>query len=123
MKASMKLALAALLCVAALPAGATEFGDRYPAGSIQDRAKAEQALREADAEAKRIERESAAREVECYKGFLVNQCRDKLRRDKLDAERELRRVRVEAHDLQRTLEAREAASKRAEAAARVERRA
>ena len=61
---SAKIALVTLLCAAALSARASEFGDRYPAGTIQDRAIADKALREADAEAKRIERESAARESE-----------------------------------------------------------
>ena len=110
----MKPILTALLFAAALPAFGSEFGTRYPTGAIKDRAQAEQALREADAEAARIDREAAAREAECHKRFLVNQCRDEVRRDTLIAERELRRVRVEAHDLQRKLDAEEAARKRAE---------
>lgn len=110
----MKLLLAAILTVAALPVFATEFGSRYPAGAIKDRAQAEQALRDADAEAARIDREAAAREAECHQRFLVNRCRDEVRRDKLVAERELRRVRVEAHDLERRLDAEEAARRRAE---------
>ncbi len=113
----MKPLAIAILFAVALPALGSEFGDRYPSGGIQDRARAEQALREADAEAARIGREAAAREAECYKGILVNQCRDEVRRDKLLAERELRRVRVEAHDLQRKLDADEAARKRAESPA------
>ena len=113
----MKPLLTALLLAAALPAFGSEFGTRYPTGALKDRAQAEQALREADAEAARIKREAAAREAECYKGLLVNQCRDEVRRDKLLAERELRRVRVVAHDLQRKLDAEEAARKRAESPA------
>lgn len=110
----MKRLLAVVLLAAALPAFGSEFGTRYPTGAIQDREQAEQALREADAEAARIDRAAAAREAECHKRFLVNKCRDEVRRDTLMAERELRRVRVEAHDLQRKLDAEEAARKRAE---------
>ena len=110
----MKPLVTVLLLAAAFPAFGSEFGTRYPTGAIKDRAQAEQALREADTEAARIEREAAAREAECHQRFLVNQCRDAVRRDTLIAEQELRRVRVEAHDLQRKLDAEEAARKRAE---------
>lgn len=114
----MRPALLVLLLFATLPARASDFGARYPAGSITDAARAETALREAEAEQSRIERDSRAREAECHKEFLVNRCRDAVRRDKLTAERELRRVRVEAHDLQRRLDAEAAAHRRAEAAAK-----
>ena len=59
----MKPLAAALLFAAALPAFGSEFGDRYSSGAIKDRAQAEQALREADAEAARIDREAAAAEL------------------------------------------------------------
>lgn len=104
------VAVAILLAVSG--AGASEFGRRHPPGAIKDPARAEQALREAQAEEARIEREMAAREAECYQRFLVNRCRENVRRDRLEAERELRRVRVEAHDLQRRVEAEEAAARR-----------
>lgn len=117
----MRSVLAVVLCAAALPALGTTFGDRYPAGSIKDRAQAEQALRDADAEQGRLERELKAREAECGKELLVNKCRDDVRRDRLAGERELRRVRVEAHDLQRKLDAEAAARKRSEAGAPPER--
>ena len=117
----MRLFIAAMLLTAGLPALASQFGDRYPVGSIQDTARAEQALRDADAEAERIERNARSRETECLKGFFVNRCREDVRRDRIEDERELRRVRVEAHDLQRKIEAQEGARKRAEAAARAER--
>jgi hypothetical protein len=110
--------LRALLLAVVLPAAATEFGDRYPAGSIRERAQSEQALRDAEVEQARIERDAQARDAECHKGFLVNQCRERVRRDRLDAERELRRVRVEAHDLQRQLDAADAVRRRAKAAER-----
>jgi colicin import membrane protein len=108
-------ALAAMLLAVALSVHASEFGGRYPTGAITDRARAEQALREADAEAARIERESVAREAECHKAFLVNRCREEVRRDRLAAERELRRVRIEARDVQRRLDAEDAAQRRARA--------
>jgi hypothetical protein len=107
-----------LLLAAVVPALASEFGNRYPAGAIKDLAQAERALREGDAEAARIEREGKMRDAECHKRFLVTRCREEVRRDTLAAERELRRVRVEAHDLQRQVEAQESARKRAEAAER-----
>jgi hypothetical protein len=113
----MKPIVAAMLFAVALPAFGSEFGDRYSSGAIKDRAQAERALREADAEAARIDREAAVREAECHTRFLVNRCRDEVRRDKLIAQSELRRVRVEAHDLQRKLDAEEAARKRAESPA------
>jgi colicin import membrane protein len=116
----MRPTLLVLLLFVALPASASDFGARYPAGSISDSARAETALREADAEESRIERDSKAREAECHKGFLVNRCRDAVRRDKLSAEREVRRVRVEAHDLERKLKAEAAARSRAEAATKAE---
>jgi hypothetical protein len=114
----MRTFVTMLLLVAAATAGASEFGRRFPAGSINDRARAEQALREAEAEEARVAQDSAAREAECYRAFLVNKCREEVRRDRLDAERELRRVKIEAGDLQRKLDAQEAARRRAEAAQR-----
>jgi colicin import membrane protein len=113
----MRLVIGIVLVFQALAAFASDFGDRYPSGSITDPARAASALRESDAEEARIGKDAAAREAECYKKFLVNRCRDAVRRDKLLAERELRRVRVEAHDLQRKLEAEDAARRRAESAA------
>lgn len=106
-----------LVLAAARPAAASEFGERHAPGAIRDRAQAEQALREADAEADRIARDAAARDVACHQRILVNRCREDVRRDRMDAERELRRVRVEAHDVQRRLDAEDAAARRARAAA------
>ena len=110
-------ALTALLLAAAPGGDASELADRYPPGSIKERARAEAALRDAEREQARIESEFTAREAECYNRFLVNRCRDQARQEKLTAERDLRRVRVEAHDLQRQLDAQDAAHRRAEAAA------
>jgi hypothetical protein len=115
----MRYAIALILAsIAAGPASGSSFGERYPAGSIKERAQAKAALHDATAEQARIDREFKARDAECLKGFLVSRCRDQVRRDKLADERELRRVRVEAHDLTRKLDAEDAAKRRAETAAK-----
>jgi len=100
-----------------LPAEASDFSARYPAGSVRDAQQAQAALKDADAEMARIASRAASRETECYKGILVNSCRDDVRREKELAEREVRRVRVEARDLQRRLDAEELAKRRAEKSA------
>lgn len=97
-----------------LPAAAGDFGARYPAGSIVDAAAAQTALKEADAEMADIARRASTRDAECYRRFLVNSCRDDVRREKELAEREVRRVRVEAGDLQRRIDAEQVAKRRAE---------
>ena len=96
-----------------LPAAASDFGARYPAGSIVDAAAAQTALKEADAEMADIARRASTRDAECYRRFLVNSCRDDVRREKELAEREVRRVRVEAGDLQRRIDAEQVAKQRA----------
>ena len=100
--------------VLTLPAAASDFGARYPAGSIVDAAAAQAALKEADAEMAEIARRAKVREAECYRGFFVNSCRDDVRRERELAEREVRRVRVEAGDLQRRIDAEQVAKKRDE---------
>ncbi len=97
-----------------LPAAASDFGARYPAGSILDVAAAQAALKDADTEMAEIARRAQARDAECYRRFFVNSCRDDVRREKELAEREVRRVRVEAGDLQRRIDAEQVAKQRAE---------
>jgi len=97
-----------------LPAAASDFGARYPAGSILDVAAAQAALKDADTEMAEIARRAQARDAECYRRFFVNSCRDDVRREKELAEREVRRVRVEAGDLQRRIDAEQVAKRRAE---------
>ena len=106
--------LLVLLSLIALPAAAQDFGARYPAGSIRDDAQARVVLKEADAEMVRIARVASERDAECLRGFLVNSCRDDVRREKELAEREVRRVRVEARDVQRRIEAEKVARRRAD---------
>lgn len=90
----------------------SDIGARFPAGSIVDRAQAEAALQAVDAESARLEHEFATREAECYRRFFVNRCREQVRDDREAAERELRRVRLEARDTQRRLEAEDIARRR-----------
>ena len=97
-----------------LPAAANDFGARYPAGSILDVATAQAALKDADIEMAEIARRAQARDAECYRRFFVNSCRDDVRREKELSEREVRRVRVEAGDLQRRIDAEKFAKQRAE---------
>ena len=99
------------------PAAASDFSARYPVGSLRDAQQAQAALMDADAEMARVAGRASSRESECYKAIFVNSCRDDVRREKELAEREVRRVRVEARDLQRRLDAEELAKRRAEATA------
>ena len=83
-----------LMAVWVLPVAASDFGARYPAGSIRDAEQAQAVLKEADAEMTRIGQSAKERDAECLRKFLVNSCRDDVRREKQLAEREVRRVRV-----------------------------
>jgi len=100
-----------------LPVTASDFGARYPAGSIRDAEQAQAVLKEADAEMARIGQSAKERDAECLRGLLVNSCRDDVRREKALAELEVRRVRVEARDLQRRIDAEKVAKRRADKAA------
>ncbi len=102
----------------ALPAAASDFAARYPAGSVRDAEAARAALQDADAEMLTIARNAKSRDAECYRRFFVNSCREDVRREKELAEREVQRVRVEARDLQRRLDAEQVARQRAESEAK-----
>ena len=106
-----------LMAVWVLPVAASDFGARYPAGSIRNAEQAQAVLKEADAEMARIGQSAKERDAECLRGLLVNSCRDDVRREKELAEREVRRVRVEARDLQRRIDAEKVAKRRADKAA------
>lgn len=103
-----------LLTLIATPVAAEDFGARYPVGSIRDGVQAQVVLKEADAEMTRIAQNAKARDAECLRGFFVNSCRDDVRREKELAEREVRRVRVEARDVQRRIEAERVAKRRSD---------
>jgi colicin import membrane protein len=106
-----------LMAVYVFPVAASDFGTRYPAGSIRDEKQAQAALKEADAEMTRIGQSAKERDAECLRKFLVNSCRDDVRREKQLAEREVKRVRVEARDLQRRIDAEKVGKQRADKAA------
>lgn len=103
-----------LLTLIATPVAAQDFGARYPAGSIRDGEQAQVVLKEAHAEMTRIAQSAKARDAECLRGFFINSCRDEVRRQKELAEREVRRVRVEARDVQRRIEAERVAKRRSD---------
>lgn len=103
-----------LFTLIAAPAVAQDFGARYPAGSIRDGVQAQVVLKEADAEMARIAQHAKARDAECLRGFFVSSCREDVRREKELAEREVRRVRVEARDVQRRIEAERVAKRRSD---------
>lgn len=109
----MRLLLLTAMFLSA-PAVASEFIARYPAGSIQSAAQAQTALKDADAEMARIRADAKQRDADCYRVFLVNSCRDSVRREKELAEREVKRVQLEAHDLERRLDAERVAKRRAD---------
>ena len=103
-----------LIALLAPAAAASEFGERYPVGSIQDGVQAQAALKDAEAELARITKSAKLRDAECLNGFLVSSCRDDVRREKELAEREVKRVRVEARDVQRRVDADRVAKRRAD---------
>jgi len=86
---------------------------RYPAGSIATSSQAETALKEADAAMRAIQQDAKSRDAACYRSFLVNSCREDVRREKQLAEREVKRVQLEARELQRRVEAEAVAKRRA----------
>jgi hypothetical protein len=115
MSRSIPAALTAALL--SVPCMASDFSDRYPAGSLKTREDSQAALAAARAETARTEQEFETREAECYRGVLVNDCREKARKDRDRAQRDIRRVEVEARDLDRRLNAEEHEQRRAKAAA------
>lgn len=111
----MRFLLLALI-LQTVPAAANDFSARYPVGSIRDARQAQAALKDAEAELVRIAGVAKSSEANCYRGLLVNSCRVDVRREKELAEREVRRVRIEARDLQRRIDADELAKRRLEKA-------
>jgi hypothetical protein len=99
---------------AACAALAQEFSSNYPAGSITTREQAAQALAAAEKEQARLAREFDARDAECYSKFFVNSCREKVRRERELARRDVGRVELEAKETRRRLDQEDAARRRAE---------
>jgi len=102
-----------LLLLLALPAAAQDISSRFPAGSITTREQAEAALAAASKEQARIEKEFDARDAECYRRFLVNDCRETVRREREIARREVKRVELEAGNTVRLLDQQEVEQRRA----------
>jgi hypothetical protein len=99
-------------------ADASDFGTRFAPGTITTREQAKAALAAAKAEEQQIEKTFKAREAECYQSILVNDCRERARREHELAKREVRRVEVDAHDVERQLDAEERARRKADEAAK-----
>src|SRR4249920_4166926 len=93
---------------------AADFAEQYPPGSITTRAQADQAIAAAEKEQTRLKQVFDQRDQDCYRQILVNDCREKVRRDRETARRDVRRVEVEAKDLRRKLEQEDNERKRAE---------
>ncbi len=111
-----RLLLIFLFC--SLGAWATELTDvqqlakRYPPGSITTREVAERAISEASSMHNQLQHEFAAQRLHCEHVFFVNHCMEEAHRAQRTGETEVRRITLEAHDLQRHLDARDRAAAR-----------
>jgi len=94
--------LAASASAAAGPAEA--LAARLPAGSIAGATDVERARAEAGAAETAARSAWQAEEARCAGSFFVNACRDRARRALHDAQREIRRVRLEADQVERRLQ-------------------
>jgi len=94
------------------------LGQEFAPGTILTPAAAERALERARAVAQSLQEEYAARAAYCDHTFFVNRCLLVARRHKRDGDAEVRRVTLEAHDLQRQLEAQAHAQARLDEARR-----
>lgn len=101
-----------MLVLAAAPVDAQDIAARFPVGSITTREQADVALAATRQEEARIDQEYAARDAECYRKFMVNDCRDKVRREKELARREVKRVELEAGNTRRLLDQQDAEQRR-----------
>ena len=93
---------------------AADFAEQYPPGSITTRAQADQAIAAAEQEQARQKQVFDQRDQDCYRQILVNDCREKVRRERERARREVRRVELEAKDLRSKLDEEDLQRKRAE---------
>jgi hypothetical protein len=91
---------------------AINLDKRYPAGSIDTEARAEQALTDVAALRQTVEDRYKAERARCGHVFLATECQDKARRSHTLGEAQAHRIEVEAHDLQRTLAAQQRATRR-----------
>lgn len=104
-------------CLSAGMAQVSAFGARFAPGSISTRDQAQAALAAARTEEEQVEKAFQASDRACYQSLLVNDCRERVRRDHEMARREIRRVEVEARDVVRRIDAEERERRKAEAPA------
>jgi hypothetical protein len=91
---------------------ALNLDKRYPAGTIDSDARAEQALADVAVFRQSNEARYKAESARCVHVFLANECQDNARRAHTLGETQAHRVEVEAHDLQRKLAAQQRATRR-----------
>ncbi len=110
----MRLLILVVLTLLTGHARAEDFAVRFPAGSITTREQADAALKAAQQEEERQKKLFDARDAECYRAILVNDCREKVRRERELARREVQRIELEAKDTKRRLDQQDLAKRRAE---------
>jgi len=98
------------LCALGARAGEVSYAQRlaqeFPPGSITTKEIAERALSGSDEIHRRLQLDFEEQRQHCANVFLVNHCLDSARQVQRNGEREVRRITLEAHDLQRQLDAR-----------------
>jgi hypothetical protein len=97
---------------AAAAQASSSLEQRYPAGSITTPAQAERALADADTTQQAVESRYKAEAARCAHVVLVTECQDAARRERTLGQAKVRRVEVEAHDLQRKLASEQRATQR-----------
>jgi colicin import membrane protein len=93
-----------LLCAAGARSAAptpAELDQRYPKGSISSAVDAQRALADATAAGQALDRAFESERARCARVFLATQCLDEARRAHARGTTRIRRVEIEAHDLQR----------------------
>ncbi len=88
--------------------------ERFPAGSIISREKADQALREVKAARAKIDELAAYSTRRCQENFLVNNCIDKVRKAKMRQDRKFLAIEREARKVVRDDDARKERERQAE---------
>ena len=91
---------------------AQELAKRYPPGSITTRELAERAISDASSVNGQLQREFTAQRLRCEHVFFVNRCIGEAHRVQRAGETQVRRITLEAHDLQRHLDAHDRAEAR-----------
>jgi hypothetical protein len=110
----MRLPILLVLVLLTGQARAEDFATRFPQGSITTREQADAALKAGQLEEERQRKLFDARDAECYRAILVNDCREKVRRERELARRDVQRIELEAKDTKRRLDQQDLAKRRAE---------